>query len=78
MDFTYDEMQLMALYNRGTREATIAALTEMKGYLDADDADLKVITDSTLDKLGKITDEDFAALDLTPDFSDEDGETDAG
>ena len=78
MDFTYDEMQLMALYNRGTREATIAALTEMKGYLGADDADLKVITDSTLDKLGKIADDDFAALDLTPDFSDEDGETDAG
>ena len=78
MKFTYGETQLMAIYNGGTREATIAALTEMKGYLGADDADLKALTDSTLDKLGKITDEDFAALDLTPDFSEEDGETDAG
>ena len=40
----------MALYNRGTREATIAALEEMKPHLEADDADLKALTDSTLDK----------------------------
>ena len=78
MKFTYEETQLMALYNRGTREDTIAALTEMKGYLGADDADLKALTDSVLEKLANMTDAEYAELDLTVDFGGEDGETDAG
>lgn len=77
MDFTYDEQQLMAIYYRGTREATIVALTEMKSYLGENDDDLRVITDSALDKLTRITDAEFDMLDLIPDFG-EDGETDAG
>ena len=40
----------------------------MRGYLDEDEAELRELTDSTLQKLGEITDEDFAALELVPDF----------
>ena len=78
MKFTYGETQLMAIYNGGTREATIAALTEMKGYLGADDADLRALTETVLDKLANMTDAEYDELDLTVDFGGEDGETDAG
>ena len=47
------------------------ALSEMRGYLDADEAELRELTDSALYKLGQMRDEDFDALDLTPDFDTE-------
>ena len=68
MIFTNDEMNLMCIYQRDSRSGLIAALTEMQGYLDEDEAELRELTDSALQKLGKITDEDFAALELVPDF----------
>ena len=59
----------MSIYNAdGTREGLIAALTEMRGYLDAVEAELRELTDSALAKLRDITDAEYAALDLTPDF----------
>ena len=40
--FTHDEVSLMSIYNAaGTREGLIAALTEMQGYLDAEEAELR-------------------------------------
>ena len=40
--FTHDEVSLMSIYNAaGTREGLIAALTEMRGYLDAEEAELR-------------------------------------
>ena len=70
---TYEEQQLMALYNvGGTRTGLIAELTQMRGYLGDEDGDLRALTDSAIDKLEAMTDEDYAALDLTPDFDAED------
>ena len=40
----------------------------MEGYLDAEEAELRELTDSALAKLRDITDAEYAALDLTPDF----------
>ena len=68
-NFTHDEVSLMSIYNAaGTREGLIAALTEMRGYLDAEEAELLALTDSAIRKLRGITDAEYAALDLTPDF----------
>ena len=68
-NFTHDEVSLMSIYNAdGTREGLIAALTEMRGYLDDEEAELRELTDSALAKLRGITDAEYAALDLTPDF----------
>ena len=50
----------------------IAALTEMRGYLEPDEDELRTLTDSALSKLGRMTDAEFAALDLFPDFETED------
>ena len=71
-ELTFEERSLVVLYNRGDREATISALREMRGYLDTDEAELRALTDSALYKLSQMRDEDFDALDLTPDFDTED------
>lgn len=68
INFTNDEMNLMCIYQSDSRSGLIATLTEMRGYLDEDEAQLRELTDSALQKLGKITDEDFAELELIPDF----------
>ena len=67
--FTHDEVSIMSIYNAaGTREGLIAALTEMRGYLDAEEAELRGLTDSAIRKLRGVTDAEYAGLDLTPDF----------
>ena len=75
---TYEEQQLMALYNSGgTRAAMIAELREVRGYLDSGDTDILELIDSALAKLTAMTDADFEALELFPDYLAED-DTDAG
>ena len=70
---TYEEQQLMALYNgSGTRAGLIAELTQMRGYLGDGDGDLRELTDSAIGKLEAMSNADYAALDLTPDFDAED------
>ena len=70
---TYEEQQLMALYNSaGTRTGLIAALREMWEHLGPEDADLRTLTDSAIEKLETMSDEEYAALDLIPDFDAED------
>ena len=74
-DFTFEEQNLLCIYNGsggGTRTGVITALTEMRGYLEPDEDELRTLTDSALAKLGRMTDADFAALDLFPDFETED------
>ena len=74
---TYEEQQLMALYSStGTRAGLAENLREMRGCLEADETELRALTDSVLAKLETMTDVEFAALDL---ILDDDGEdTDAG
>ena len=69
-NFTFDEINLMCIYNTGTRQGLMDALKEMQEYLEPDETELTAITDSTLEKLSAMTDADFAALELYPDFDD--------
>ncbi len=68
MNFTNDELNLMCIYQRDTRRDLIAALTEMREYLNTDEAELRDLTDGAVSKLEAITDEQFASLDILPDF----------
>ena len=70
MNFTHDEINLMAIYNPGTREGLIAELTAMRKYLEPDEAELLRLTDSVLAKLSRMTDTAFTTLDLIPDFDE--------
>lgn len=72
MNITYEEQQLMSLYNTGTRQGLIDALTEMRSYLAADETELRELTDSAISKLNRMTDAEYDALDLIPDFTEED------
>ena len=45
MNFTNDEMNLMCIYQSDSRSGLIAALTEMRGYLDEDEAELREMSD---------------------------------
>lgn len=72
-EFTFEERNLMCIYSgSGTRTGLIDALTEMRGYLQPDEDELRSLTDSALAKLRRMTDSEFAALDLIPDFGPED------
>ena len=71
MKFSNDEMNLMCIYDTGTRTGLIKALSEMRGELGADEADLRRLTDSTIEKLSAMTDEEFETVELYPDFDDE-------
>lgn len=67
-NFTFEEMNLMCIYNTGSRESLMRELREMRGYIGADQPELLAMTDSALQKLDKISDEEFTKLELFPDF----------
>lgn len=69
---TYEERQLMAIYNTGTREGLLEALIDMQQYLSLEDGDLNVLTASAINKLQKMSEAEYEALDLVPDFDFED------
>lgn len=71
MDFTNDEMNLMCIYDTGNRTGLINALSEMRKELDTDEAALRELTDSVLNKLSAMTEEDYEKLELYPDFDDD-------
>lgn len=70
MNFTNDEMNLMCIYDTGSRTGLINALSEMRKELDADEVALRELTDSVLNKLSTMADEDYEQLELYPDFDE--------
>ena len=74
-EFTFEETNLLCIYSGsggGTREGLIAVLEEMRGYLEPDEDELRDLTNSALSKLRSMSDGEFEALDLYPDFDAED------
>lgn len=69
-NFTFEEMNLMCIYNTGSRTGLIDALTEMRGELSPEEAELRELTGSALMKLRAMTDDEFAQLELYPDFDE--------
>lgn len=67
-NFTNDEMNLMCIYNTGSREGLMRELREMRGCIGAYQLELLTMTDSALQKLENISDAEFAELELYPDF----------
>lgn len=70
MNFTHDEINLMAIYNTGTRKGLIDELTAMQKYLESDETELMELTDSVLAKLRAKTDAEYKTLELYPDFNE--------
>ena len=69
-NFTFEEMNLMCIYNTGSRTGLIDSLREMRGELSPEEAELRKLTDSALGKLQAMSDAEFAELELFPDFDE--------
>ncbi len=72
MKVTYEERQLMAIYNTGTRKGLLEALIDMQQYLSREERDLNDLTASAISKLQEMSDDEYEALDLVPGFDSED------
>ena len=71
MNVTNDELNLMCIYDTGTRTGLMDALVTMKEQLEPDETELRSMTDSALKKLEAMTNEEYTQLELFPDFDDE-------
>ena len=69
-NFIFEEINLMRIYNTGSRTGLIEALNEMRGHLEPDETELRELTDSALGKLQAMSDAEFAELELFPDFDE--------
>ena len=69
---SYEERQLMAIYNAGTRKGLLEALIDMQKFLSKEEQDLNDLTASAISKLQEMSDDEYEALDLVPDFDPED------
>ena len=69
-NFTFEEMNLMCIYNTGSRTGLIDSLREMRGELSPEEAELRELTDSALGKLQTMSDAEFTELELFPDFDE--------
>ena len=71
MNFTIEEINLMCIYNPGTRVGLIEALENMTGYLTKEETELRGLAESVIARLRSMTDFDFHMLQdsLIPDFS---------
>ena len=67
-NFTFEEMNLMCIYNTGSRTGLIDRLREMRGELAPEETELRELTDSALMMFRVMTDEDFSQLELYPYF----------
>ena len=74
MIFTNDELNLMCIYDTGTRTGLLEALATMKEVLEPEETELREMTDSVIDKLSAMSDAEYAELELFPDFDKEDAD----
>jgi len=70
MDFTVEEEQLMWIFETGSRKILLNILREALNS-DVYDLEMREIYVSTIEKLEKISDDDFAALEFYPAYYDE-------
>ena len=63
-NFTFEEMNLMCIYNTGSRTGLMEALTEMHGELSPEETELRELTDSALMKLQAMSDAEFDFVEL--------------
>ena len=74
MTFTNDELNLMCIYDTGTRTGLLDALTTMKEVLEPEETELREMTDTVIAKLSAMSNAEYAELELFPDFDEEDAD----
>lgn len=64
MQFNYDELMLMMLYNTGTRQGLVRELRLMQCYLMPDETALRELSEGVIEKLKLMTDAQFAEVEF--------------
>ena len=64
-NFTFEETNLMCIYNTGSRTGLIDSLREMRVELSPEETELRELTDSALTKLCAMTDGAFPSWSCT-------------
>ena len=70
--FTVEEVNMICIFDRSSKDALITELTA--AMPEFDEPGLDEIAESVLAKLAKMSDADFAALELYPEYEDYDEE----
>ncbi|NCC79955.1 MAG: hypothetical protein EOM07_10190 [Clostridia bacterium] len=70
--FSIEELNLMCIYDTGTRSGLIAGLEKIVLELASDDAELSELIQSALKKLTAMSDQEYGELILVPDYKEED------
>ena len=66
--FTHDEINLMCIYDVGSRKGLIKELNRTLALMPKEDAELASITESAITKLQDMTDDQYSVLELYPDY----------
>ena len=62
MEFTIEEINLMCIYDTGTRQGLMDALKAMYSDLLPEEAELRQLTESVLARLDGMTDDEYAQM----------------
>ena len=69
--FSIEELNLMCIYDTGTRSGLIAGLEKIALELAPDDAELSELIQSAMKKLVAMSDQEYGELILVPDYKEE-------
>ena len=72
-NFTVEEINLMCIYNTGTRMGLLLELSEMQTHLGKDETELMELAHSVIGKLTAMTNEEFNSIteELVADFEEQ-------
>ena len=70
--FSIEELNLMCIYDTGTRAGLITGLEKIALELAPEEAELSDMIQSALMKLTAMSDEEYGELILVPDYKEED------
>lgn len=70
--FSIEELNLMCIFDTGTRSGLMAGLEKIVLELASDDAELSELIQSALKKLTAMSDQEYGELILVPDYKEED------
>lgn len=62
MEFTIEEINLMCIYDTGTRQGLMDALKAMQSDLLPEEAELRQLTENVLARLNGMTDDEYAQM----------------
>jgi hypothetical protein len=71
--FNVEEINLICIYNTGTRTGLLSELTKMQTHLAQDEKELFNLTQSVVDKLSTMSDDEFDSItaELIADFEEQ-------